>query len=133
MTQKHVKKEKIRGGATGKGFDVLGQPSGEAKGKGRKKRYDIQNWIDKYEQLSVKEFQKLGERFQGEKTANKHTMIQFIAYKYVARCSKDIRVVFDRLDRQRGKAKQTIENVNEPISDVTIKIVKNEQKNIPSD
>lgn len=103
------KKGKIKGGASGNGFDVRGQPSPEAKSAGWKKKRDIQSWIDTYERLSIKKFKELGKELRGRKTANRYEMAQLIAYKYVARCYEDVKVTFDRLDRTRGKAIQKVE------------------------
>lgn len=94
--------EKLEGGITGKGFDVSGQPTPEAKREGWRKRQMLFYWIRRYSRMSVEDFDKLQRDIQRNK-AN-YSMFQYQAIQYVIKSGNgDHRFLFDWLDRTHGK------------------------------
>lgn len=103
---KEIKKKKMIGGCTGKGFDVLGQPSPEVKKKGwerKKAARRIMNLMQELGDMTYKDFKKLAKDI--ERYPGKHTLQEVMMLKYM---SKD-KFITDYLDRNIGKAPQAIE------------------------
>ncbi len=97
---------KITGGVTGKGFDVLGQPSPEAKAKGWERRRmarEMMDIYDKYQHMSYKEFLDIKEDIKNN--PQNYTVLEVDMFRY----AKNPKFIVDRLDRHISKAPQQIE------------------------
>lgn len=117
---------KITGGVTGKGFDVLGQPTPEAKKKGWARRtaaQEFMNLVVEYQDLTLADFDKVVEE---RRKAGTFTILHEMVYKYVKGSMSKTTYLFDWLDRHVSKAPQdiTLDNKGKPISSVVVKIVK---------
>lgn len=99
-------KKKMVGGITGKGFDVLGQPSPETKSRGwdrKKSKQEIMDMITELRNMSVGELEEL--KVDIKKNPNKHTVLEVKMVQYL---SKE-KFTIDFLDRNVGKAPQDID------------------------
>lgn len=97
---------KITGGVTGKGFDVLGQPSPEAKAKGWERRRMAQEMMDLYEKymhMTYSDF--LAIKQDVKDNPDKYTVMEVDMFRY----AKNPKFIVDRLDRHISKAPQQIE------------------------
>jgi hypothetical protein len=108
MAKNTKKNTKKKGGITGKGFDVSGQPSPEAKSEGWARRRNLAYWINVYFRMPYSEFVRL--RADLEKNPGNYNMYQVTAMAYVQKAVKNERVMFDNLDRTEGKAVQKVQN-----------------------
>jgi LysM repeat protein len=123
-TQKNtqVAKKKLKGGVTGKGFDVRGQPSSEAKKKGWEKRKNLWYWIETFSFYTIKKLMQVQEDI--EANPHKYTVYQGQALQYVSQSyGGEMSIIFDHLDRTEGRATQKIENSGELNININKKIV----------
>ena len=96
---------KIKGGCTGKGFDVSGQPSPESKKKGWQRRKEAQKIMDLILDISDLSMDKIKELLKDiESNPSKHTLLEAKLVRYVM---KD-KFTIDFLDRHISKAPQDI-------------------------
>ena len=98
--------KKNTGGVTGKGFDVSGQPSPEAKSKGwerRRAKQEIMDLMTKLRNMSVKEFDELKEDVK--KNPDRHTVLETKLMQYITK----ERFTIDFLDRNVGRPQQDID------------------------
>lgn len=115
---------KIRGGASGKGFDVLGQPSPEAKSRGwdkRRAKLEIMDKITELRNMSMADLEAMREDIK--RHPENHTVLEAKLVQYI---SKE-RFTIDFLDRNVGKAPQDIDisSGDNSISKVIVKFVDN--------
>jgi len=116
--------KKIVGGASGKGFDVLGQPSPEAKKAGwdrRKTKQEIMDKITEIRNMSMGELEKLKDDIKNN--PDNHTVLEAKLVQYL---SKE-KFTTDFLDRNIGKAPQDIDITTngERITTAVIKFIAN--------
>jgi hypothetical protein len=93
--------KKNTGGASGKGFDVLGQPSPEAKKKGWERRraaQEIMNIMDDYRKMPYGELKKLIEDVKAD--PDSHTVQEVKLAGYMS----SPKFTIDWLDRHVSKA-----------------------------
>lgn len=110
-TVENTLKTKNRGGVTGKGFDVNGQPSPEQKKAGWEKKKGLKYWIEYYTRLPFEQFSKIIQEFEKNPSKSKLIANQVIALNYVKKSMEaDPKFVLDRLDRKYGKPTQTVKN-----------------------
>ena len=119
-TNKNTKK--IVGGASGKGFDVLGQPSPELKKAGwerRRIKQEIMDLIARLDMMSLDDLNKL--RIDIEKNPDKHSVREARLVRYMTR----EKFLIDYLDRNVGKAPQDIDVTTggEKIDTVVVKFI----------
>lgn len=98
-------KEKKKGGVTGKGFDVLGQPSPEAKSAGwdRKRRArEIMELSDKYSKMTYEELKRIS--IDREQNPSQYTVDEVRMIEYMIKSLKKDAMLIDFLDRHIGKA-----------------------------
>lgn len=103
-TNKNTKK--IVGGASGKGFDVLGQPSPELKKAGwerRRIKQEIMDLIARLDLMSLDDLNKL--RIDIEKNPDKHSVREARLVRYMTR----EKFLIDYLDRNVGRPQQDID------------------------
>ncbi len=116
-------KKNTRGGTSGKGFDVLGQPSPEAKSKGWERRREAQQIMDmimRLKNMTWKEITDLQEDVQ--RHPEKHTVLEVKMAQYLS----SSRFTIDFLDRHISKApiETDITSKGEKIDSIVVTIVK---------
>ena len=127
------KNTKRVGGTSGKGFDVLGQPSPEAKSKGWERRREAQQLLDMIKDMgdmSMKEIQDMLNDVQVH--PEKYTLKQVKIAQYL---SKE-KFMVDYLDRHIPKAPQNVDVTSggEKIDRIAVEIVnKHDRKENPED
>ena len=95
-----------KGGVTGKGFDVLGQPSPEAKSKGWERRREAQKIMDEIMQLADMPYADIKALLEDIKVhPEKHTLREVKLAQYLM----DKKYTVDYLDRHISKAPQEID------------------------
>lgn len=95
-----------KGGVTGKGFDVLGQPSPEAKSKGWERRREAQKIMDEIMQLADMPYADIKVLLEDIKIhPEKHTLREVKLAQYLM----DKKYTVDYLDRHISKAPQEID------------------------
>lgn len=95
-----------KGGVTGKGFDVLGQPSPEAKRKGWERRREAQKIMDEIMQLADMPYADIKALLEDIKIhPEKHTLREVKLAQYLM----DKKYTVDYLDRHISKAPQEID------------------------
>jgi len=95
-----------KGGVTGKGFDVLGQPSPEAKSKGWERRREAQKIMDEIMQLADMPYADIKALLEDIKThPENHTLREVKLAQYLM----DKKYTVDYLDRHISKAPQEID------------------------
>ena len=114
--------KKNTGGVTGKGFDVSGQPSPEAKSKGwerRRAKQEIMDLMTKLRNMSVKDFDDLKEDVK--RNPDKHTVLETKLMQYITK----ERFTIDFLDRNVGRPPQDIDVTTggEKIDTVVVKFI----------
>jgi len=119
-TNKNTKK--IVGGASGKGFDVLGQPSPELKKAGwerRRIKQEIMDLIARLDMMSLDDLNKL--RIDIEKNPDKHSVREARLVRYMTR----EKFLIDYLDRNVGRPQQDIDVTTggEKIDTVVVKFI----------
>ena len=95
-----------KGGVTGKGFDVLGQPSPEAKSKGWERIREAQKIMDEIMQLADMPYADIKALLEDIKVhPEKHTLREVKLAQYLM----DKKYTVDYLDRHISKAPQEID------------------------
>ena len=95
-----------KGGVTGKGFDVLGQPSPEAKRKGWERRREAQKIMDEIMQLADMPYADIKALLEDIKIhPENHTLREVKLAQYLM----DKKYTVDYLDRHISKAPQEID------------------------
>lgn len=95
-----------KGGVTGKGFDVLGQPSPEAKSKGWERRREAQKIMDEIMQLADMPYADIKALLEDIKIhPENHTLREVKLAQYLM----DKKYTVDYLDRHISKAPQEID------------------------
>ena len=95
-----------KGGVTGKGFDVLGQPSPEAKSKGWERRREAQKIMDEIMQLADMPYADIKALLEDIKVhPENHTLREVKLAQYLM----DKKYTVDYLDRHISKAPQEID------------------------
>lgn len=111
---------KITGGASGKGFDVLGQPSPEKKREGWERRQMRQKLMDfVFDNLNtpLEDFQKKLETINSDK---KVTLLEAIGAKYSGKVYNSERFLLDFFDRHIEKAPQKMEHMGDEGKDLSL-------------
>lgn len=103
---KEIKKEKKVGGCTGKGFDILGQPSPEVKKKGWERKRESMKltklWV-KYGEMSLAEIKEIKKDMK--KNPQNYTLDEALMLEY----RRNKKFITDYLDRNVGKAPQAVD------------------------
>lgn len=95
-----------KGGVTGKGFDVLGQPSPEAKSKGWERRREAQKIMDEIMQLADMPYADIKALLEDIKIhPENHTLREVKLAQYLM----DKKYTVDYLDRHVSKAPQQLD------------------------
>jgi hypothetical protein len=98
--------EKQQGGVTGKGFDVLGQPSPEAKSKGWERRREAQKIMDEMLNLTSMSYKEIKDLLEDIKVhPENHTLREVKIANYLM----EKKFTVDYLDRHISKAPQEID------------------------
>ena len=98
--------ENTKGGVTGKGFDVLGQPSPEAKSKGWERRREAQKIMDEIMNLTDMTYKEIKDLLEDIKAhPENHTLREVKLANYLM----EKKYTVDFLDRHIGKAPQEID------------------------
>ena len=98
--------ENTKGGVTGKGFDVLGQPSPEAKKKGWERRREAQKIMDEMLNLTSMSYKEIKDLLEDIKVhPENHTLREVKIANYLM----EKKFTVDYLDRHISKAPQEID------------------------
>jgi DNA-binding transcriptional MerR regulator len=113
---------KNTGGVTGKGFDVLGQPSPEAKSKGWERRREARKILDEFMRQTDMTYKEIKELLDDVKAhPENHTLREVKIANYLM----SQKYTIDWLDRHIGKAPQEMDikgDVNLTVVDVVKKL-----------
>lgn len=103
---KNTKRKKKKGGCTGKGFDVLGQPSPEAKKLGWERKREAQELLDLIKDMGDMSYKEIIE-FQED--INRHPEKYTLKQVKIAQYLSDKKFMVDYLDRHISKAPQEVD------------------------
>jgi len=98
--------EKIVGGTSGKGFDVSGQPSPEAKSKGWERKREAQKILDEFMAKGEMSYREIKELLEDVK---KHPEDHTLREVKIANYLMSTKYTIDWLDRHIGKAVKEID------------------------